>query len=137
MLRTALQCSIIGIGLIATYHLASAGLGLTPDLILQLGKTKLGCNPDILNSLARQRADTSVGWILFLVTIVFQLFYFIIDSRRPASPPDWRGAAIGLGVCIVVAIGAQLAAASEGRSTRLAIDALVEEGCVTPWKSTP
>lgn len=70
MMRSGLQSSIIVFGAFATWHLASAGFGLSPELIIEIASTKLNYNPETLDSLVSQRADTLVGVTLFLTTVL-------------------------------------------------------------------
>ena len=127
MLRTFIQITGLALTLEAAAFLAKGNLGLSAESIAALSSTKVGYNPDVIRSLAQQRADTWIGVVLLLLAFTLQMW----NALWPMRWDDFsvhKGAAIyALVFSLVLGFGAfflsyELAAATEGHVKR-ALDA--------------
>ena len=62
MIRTFIQVVGLVFTLEAAVFLAEGNIGLSAENIAQMASTKLGSNPEVVRSLAQQRADTWIGF---------------------------------------------------------------------------
>jgi hypothetical protein len=98
--RSFLQIASLSLTVASALFLAKGNLVLSVEQIVQLSVTKWTCNPDVLNSLSGQRADTWVGVVFLVLAFVLQMWNVSFPPTRTFCPQ--QGAA---GVCHCAAQG--------------------------------
>ena len=72
----------VGMSVIATYFLAKGALSISPEFLAKLASPKFDYNSDIIKSLAQQRADITVGFVLMVVSLLMQNIRLILKINR-------------------------------------------------------
>src|SRR5438270_455749 len=80
--RSFLQIGSISLTLASALFLAKGNLVLSVEQIAQLSATKWGYNPDVLKSLAQQRAETWVGVVFLLLAFALQVWNELFPKRE-------------------------------------------------------
>lgn len=81
MLRTFIQIMGLGMALLSSFFLIRGSISLTAKNIADLSGTYWNFNEALAKSLASQKADTLVGFILLLGSIIFQMVNLIWPMR--------------------------------------------------------
>ncbi len=91
MLYTILQAGALILTVESAIFLAKGGLGLRAETIAELSTPYFGYNPYIVESLARQNANTWVGVMLLLGAATFQITSFWFATVASIGPPNYLG----------------------------------------------
>jgi hypothetical protein len=73
MIRTFLQVEGLVLAFVSAYFLVKGNIGLSAENIAKIASTKFGHNPDVVHSLAQQRAHTWIGFFFFITASLFSL----------------------------------------------------------------
>lgn len=124
MIRTFIQVAGLAFTLEAAFFLARANIGLSAETLAQIASTKWGYNPDVVRSLAQQRADTWIGFAFLLAAFVLSLWNLLWPMRWDDFAVHKGGAVSALVLALVLGFAAlylskQLAAAHEQRVNRI------------------
>lgn len=106
MLRTALQVTAIGLTFFSAVFLLKGSLGLSAqdmvDLSVAGAIAGMANNVDVAESLAKQNADTWVGFALLLLSFGFQMVDLFWPVRSGDEGMRQAGALIGLCVSTII-----------------------------------
>ncbi len=103
MLRSFCQFSAILLTLGSSIFLLRSNLGLGPEQMAELSRTRLDYSPEVLRSLSNQHGDAWVGLAMLLAAFLLSLLVSMMSPRiRDLGPPDRRGIVLA----VVFAIGA-------------------------------
>ena len=124
MIRTFIQVAGLAFTLEAAVFLMRANIGLSAETIAQIASTKWGYYPDVVRSLAQQRADTWIGFAFLLAAFVLSLCNLLWPMRWGDFAVHKGGAVSALVLALVFGFGAlylskQLAATHEQRVKRI------------------
>ena len=72
-IRTFIQIASLVLTLEAALFLAKGNLGLSAENIALLAATRYDFNPNLVDSLAQQQADTWIGVVLLLIAFILQI----------------------------------------------------------------
>ena len=81
MLSTFVQVKAILLVLISSYFLIKGMLSISAKDLAELSKTKWDYNKTVTKNLTTQRADTIVGFILLLLSFLFQTINLLLPMR--------------------------------------------------------
>jgi hypothetical protein len=73
MIRTFLQVEGLVLAFVSAVFLVKGNIGLSPENIAKMASIRYGHNPDVVRSLAQQRADTWIGFFFFVSASSFSL----------------------------------------------------------------
>jgi hypothetical protein len=105
-IRTFIQTAALVVTLEAALFLAKGGLGLSAEDIALLSATRIGFNPELIDSLAQQQADTWIGVVLLLFAFLLQMWNALWPLRIGDFGVHKGGALCALGFSIVLGVGA-------------------------------
>jgi hypothetical protein len=71
----------------AAFFLARGGTGLSGEQIAELAKTKFDYNLDVARALSAQRADTRVGFLLLLLSLVMAVADLVWEPKYETRWP--------------------------------------------------
>ena len=92
MLRSFCQFSAILLTLGSSIFLLRSNLGLGPEQMAELSRTRLDYSPEVLRSLANQQAEAWVGLAMLLAAFLLSLVVSMMALRiRDLGRPDCRG----------------------------------------------
>lgn len=80
MFESIIQWTSIILALGATFFLSKANIVMSVKDIAELSATKYGSNPKVMENLAHQNANSRIGIVLLLISILFQMISNIIIS---------------------------------------------------------
>ena len=127
MIRTFIQISSLLLTLEAAFFLAKGNLGLSAEMIAELSSTKWNYNSNIVDGLARQRAETWIGVVMLLAAFTLQMW----NALWPMRFVDFgvhRGAAIyAVVLCLLIGVGAEFASRELAATTAKRVEAVLEE----------
>ncbi len=101
MLRTFIQTTAIVLTLEASWFLLVGNLGLGVKTIAELSATKWGYNLDAAKTLAKQNADSWMGFALLLIAFCLQLANSLWEMGWDDFAVNWKGVALALGVGLI------------------------------------
>ncbi|NQT00690.1 MAG: hypothetical protein HQ580_01560 [Planctomycetes bacterium] len=97
MLRTFIQVQALLLVLISSYFLIKGMLSISAKDLAELSKTKWGYNKAVTKNFTTQRADTIVGFVLLLLSFLFQT----INLLWPMRYVDFGVSTIGFIIAII------------------------------------
>jgi energy-coupling factor transporter transmembrane protein EcfT len=106
MIRTFIQITSLMLTLEAALFLAEGNLGLSAENFAMLVATRIGYNPELLESLVQQSADTWVGVVLVLVAFLLQMWNAVWPLRWDDFQVHETGVVLAFLFCIVLCIPA-------------------------------
>lgn len=104
MLRTAIQTASLSITLIASMFLLWGNVGLTPETIASLARSKLDYNYDVAKALSDQYAYTWVGVAQLLLAFCLQMANSLWPMRFKDYQVNKNGAFAGFLVSMLLTI---------------------------------
>lgn len=97
MLRTFIQVQALLLVLISSYFLIKGMLSISAKDLAELSKTKWGYNKAVTKNLTTQRADTIIGFVLLLLSILLQT----VNLLWPMRYVDFGVSTIGLIIAVI------------------------------------
>jgi hypothetical protein len=101
MTRTAIQVLALGLTFVSCFHLVQAGLGLSPEVILHAANPPWNNFHSVAQTLSAQRADTLVGFVVFLAAILLQSAIVTWPPRERHAPVSKLGVSIGVAITLI------------------------------------
>lgn len=114
--RVFLQATSVALGLLSAWFLGRGGFGLTPDIIAEVASTEFDYNPHVVESLAAQAADTRVGTLLVVLSVLVQLWSLAPHSARSASAKR-NAIVLALLLCFAIGFAAHFYSATAAHGT--------------------
>ena len=132
-LRALIQFSALCLTLESAFFLVRGNLGLSAEVIAKLASTGWGYNVEIVKSLASQRADTCVGFVLLLFAFGLQMvnafWRMVIDDYDDANK---AGKVWALVFSLIVFVGAYLVSNGMSLSTQSKVNKILSSP--TSWQ---
>jgi len=101
MLRTFIQTTALVLTLEASWFLLICNLGLDVKTIAELSATKWGYNLNVARTLAKQNADSWIGFALLLIAFCFQLANSLWEMRWDDFSVNRKGVLLAILVGLV------------------------------------
>lgn len=104
-LRSFITITHLLLTLCAAIMLAKGNFGISPTDIARIASTRIGYNPDVMQSLSRQHADTKVGFYLLVGAFLFQAIDIFLAKPymgETASSLDKWGVVVSIAFCLLI-----------------------------------
>lgn len=107
MFRTFIQCAAFLQAAMSAVFLIKAGIGMSAKDMAELATMRWDCSSPVLKNLTQQRADTIVGFLLLLSSVVLQSLHWLLPFGIDDLGIDRKGVIIAFAAAIPIWIVAR------------------------------